>query len=125
MIYTFLESSEKLNSLFPASLQKIKFRIFQNISQFLVQALRPFRHKNMCELCDIISEKDKKGRIMMKNIFVIREEVIYVFQGEKYSHNGNSSFHISHVRIIASMECGKTRNYFSAIMHKKQFKVKK
>ena len=37
---------------------------------------------------------------------------------EKYS------FHLARVRIIGSMEYGKTRNYFSAIMNQKLFKVK-
>ena len=64
----FLESSEQLNHFFPASLHKIKFHIFQNISKCLIHRLRPFKHKNMCELCDIIPGKDKKGRITVKHL---------------------------------------------------------
>ena len=41
--------------------------------------LRPFKHKNMCELYDIIPDKDKKGRITAKNFFFLHEEVIDVF----------------------------------------------
>ena len=33
----------------------------------------------MCELCDIIPDKDKKGRIIMNKCFVLHEEVIDVF----------------------------------------------
>ena len=76
----FLESSEQLNGLFPASFHKIMFHIFQNISKCSIHGLRQFKHKNICELCDIIPDKDKTGRIMMKNVFVLREEVIDVFR---------------------------------------------
>ena len=75
----FLEESEQLDRLFPASLHKIKFHIFQNISKCLIHGLRPYKYKNMCELCDIIPDKDKKGRIMAKKCFVLHEEVINVF----------------------------------------------
>ena len=75
----FLESSEQLNCFFPASLRKIKFHIFQNISKFLIHILIPFKHNNMCELCDIVPERDKRGRIMVKKCFVLHEEVIDVF----------------------------------------------
>ena len=32
------------------------------------------------------------------------------------------SLHLAHVRIIGSIECGKTRNDFSMIIHQKQYK---
>ena len=38
-----LESSEQLHSLFPASLHKFKFHIFQNVSKFSIRGLRSFR----------------------------------------------------------------------------------
>ena len=83
----FLESSEQLNSFFPASPHKIKFLIFQNISKCSIHGLRPFKHKNMCKLCDIIPDKDKKGRIMAKKCFVLHEGVVYVFHLKKNHHN--------------------------------------
>ena len=66
----FLESSEQINIFFPDYLHKIKFHLFQNISKCLIHILRPFKHKNMCELYDIIPDQDKKGRIMVK-IFLL------------------------------------------------------
>ena len=33
----------------------------------------------MCDLCDIIPDKDNKGRTMVKKCFIIYEEVIDVF----------------------------------------------
>ena len=83
----FLESSEQINRLFPASLHKIQFHIFKNTSKFSIHGLRPLKHKNVCELCDIIRDKDKKYRIMVKKCFVLHEEVIDVFHGGGYSHN--------------------------------------
>ena len=116
----FLESSEQPNSFLPESLQKIEFRIFQNISKCSLHGLRPFKHKNICDLCDIISDKDKKVRIMVKNYFVIRDEVIDIFRENHYIPTIEKlSFCPAHVRIVGSMECGKTRKYFSAIMHQK------
>ena len=79
MNYPFLESSEQLNFFFTESLHKIKFHIFQNISKFLMHRLIPFQHNNMCELYDIIPDKDKKGIIMVKAFFVLHKEVIDVF----------------------------------------------
>ena len=37
----FLESSEQLNRFFPASLHKMMFHIFQNLSKCLIHGLRP------------------------------------------------------------------------------------
>ena len=75
----YLESSEQLRHLFPTSLNKIKFHVFQNISKCSIHGLRPFKYKNMCELCDNILGKYKRGRIMEKKCFVLHEEVIDVF----------------------------------------------
>ena len=80
----YLESLEELDHLFSAYLHKIKFRIFQNISEISIHSLRPFKYKNTCELCDNMLDKDKKGRLMVKNFF---EEVIDVFH-EKYNIAG-------------------------------------
>ena len=109
----FLESSEQLYRFFPASLHKIKFHIFQNISKCSIHGLRPFKHKNMCELCDTIPDKENKGRTMAKKCFVLHEEVIDVFHEFFYIPTIEKlSFHLAHVRIIGSMECGKTINDF-------------
>ena len=45
---------------------------------------RPFRYKNTCELCDIIQDKEKRGKIMTKKCFVLHEEVIGVFHNKFY-----------------------------------------
>ena len=78
----FLESSEQLNRFFLASLHKIKFHIFQNVYKCSIHGLRPFKHNIMCRLCDIIPEKDKRGRIMAKKCFVLREEIMGFFHEE-------------------------------------------
>ena len=54
-----LESSEQLDHVFSASLIRIKFHIFQNISKYLIHGLRPFKYKNTCGLCDTIQDKKK------------------------------------------------------------------
>ena len=41
----------------------------------------------MCDFSDIIPDKDKKGRIMVKKRFVLHEEVIDVFNEHLYSQN--------------------------------------
>ena len=38
----------------------------------------------MCELCYIIPDKDKRGRIMVKKCFVLHEEVIENFHKKSY-----------------------------------------
>ena len=75
----YLEPSGQLDRFFPATLHKIKFRIFQNISKFPIHGLRPFKHNNMCKLCDIIPDKEKKGIIMAQKCFVLHEEVVDFF----------------------------------------------
>ena len=50
----YLESSEQLDRLFPASLHEIKFRIFQNIYKFSIHGLRLFKYNKMFELFDNI-----------------------------------------------------------------------
>ena len=80
----YLESSEQLNCFFPDSLQKIKFHIFQNITEFLIHVLRPFKFKNAYEMCDNIFDKDKRGRIIVKKSFVIQEEILDVFRETFY-----------------------------------------
>ena len=79
----------------------------------------------MRDLCDIIPDKDKRGIIMSNNCFVLHEEVIDVFHVffniptiEKLS------FHLSHVSILGSMKCGKTRNDFLTLMHQKNINLK-
>ena len=75
----YLESSEQMDCLFPASLNKIRFHIFQNISKILIHWLRTFKYKITCELCDSILDKEKRGRNMVGKCFVFHKEVIDVF----------------------------------------------
>ena len=87
------------------------FHIFQNIPKCSIHSLRPFKYKNMGELCDKKLDKDKKGRLMAKKGFVLHEEVIDVFHEKYYIPTIEKvSFHLAHVRILGSMEYGKTRN---------------
>ena len=74
-----LESSEKIDLLFTASLHKIRFHLFQNISKRPINGLRQFKHKQICELCDNIQDKDKRGIITANKCFFPHEEVIGVF----------------------------------------------
>ena len=75
----YLESSEQLDDLFPDSIHKIKFHIFQNISKYLLHGLIPFKYKSTCEFCDNIQEKDIRENIMVKKCFVLHKEIISVF----------------------------------------------
>ena len=50
---------------------------------------------------------------MVKKCFVLHKEVVDVFYDNFYIPTIEKlSFHLSHVRIIGSMEGGKTINYF-------------
>ena len=80
----FLESSEQLDIFFPASLHKMKLLIFQNISECSINKSIPFKQNKICDLCDIIPDKDNKGRVMVKRFFVRYEEVIDCFHGFVY-----------------------------------------
>ena len=65
----------------------------------------------MCELCDIVPDKDNKGRKMVKKCFVLHEKVIDAFYENFYIPAiENFYLFLSHVRIFGSMECGETRN---------------
>ena len=122
----FLESSEHLNRFFPESLHKIMFHKFQNISKCLIHGLRPFKHKIVCESCDIIPDKDNKGIIMLKNVFVLRGEVVDCFHENDYILTKEKFlFHLAHVRILGSIECGKTINDCFRDNAFKIFKVKR
>ena len=57
----YLESSEQLDHLFPASVHKIKIHLFQNISKYLILRLRPVKCNNTHELCDNMRDKYKRG----------------------------------------------------------------
>ena len=58
---------------------------------------------------------------MAKKCCVIHREIIDVFHDKiLHYHNRKPSFHLAHVRIIDSMEYGKTRNDLSMIMHQKK-----
>ena len=107
----FLESSEQLDRFFPSSIHEIKFYIFQNIFKCLIHGLIRFKHKNMCDLCDIIPKKDKKGKIMVKKYFVLHEGIIYFFHEKIFIPTTEKlAFHIAHFVILGSMDCGKTKN---------------
>ena len=41
--------------------------------------IKTIKYNNMCELCNYIQDKDKRGRIMVKKCYVIHEEFIDVF----------------------------------------------
>ena len=50
---------------------------------------------------------------MVNKCFVIHEEVIDVLNNKFYIVKIEKlSFYLAHVRILGSMECGKTRIYF-------------
>ena len=73
-----LESSKRLDRLFPGSLNKIKIHIFKNIFKCSICGLIPFKYKNICELCDLTQEKYKGGNIMVKkHFFFMRKLFIY------------------------------------------------
>ena len=107
----YLEPSEQIKDIFPASLHKCKHHIFQNLSKFSIHILRPFKYKNTYELCENIPDKYKKGILMANKCFVLHEEITDALNGKYYIPTiAKLSFHLAHVRIIGSMECGKNRN---------------
>ena len=59
--------------------------------------------------------KDKRRKITVKKCFVLYKEVIDVFHNKSYIPAiENLSLHLAHVRIVGSMEYGKTTNkYFN------------
>ena len=65
----YLELSEQLDRLFPASLHRIKLHIFQNTYKCSIHGLRTFKYKNTCESCDNILDKYQRV-IIMVNIFL-------------------------------------------------------
>ena len=97
----YLESSYQLDRFFPASLNKIKFHIFQNISKRSIHSLRLFEYMNMCELYDNILDKYNRGILMVKKVFVLHEGVIDLFH-EKYRIPTIEKllFHIAHISIL-------------------------
>ena len=62
IIDPYLEASEQLDRFFPTSLHKIKFHMFQNISEFSKNySLIPFKYIITLELCDDIIDKLKRN----------------------------------------------------------------
>ena len=56
-----------------------------------------------------MQDKDKRGIIMANNCCVLHEEVIYVFHEKNYIPTiEKRSFNLVHVRILGSVECGKS-----------------
>ena len=76
---SFLEPSEKLDPFFPASLHKANVHIFKNISKCFIHGLRQFKYNNICELWELITDKYKKGSLMVSKCFVLHKEVIDCF----------------------------------------------
>ena len=81
----------------------------------------------MCKLCDKILDKYKRGKRMGKKWFVLHEEVIDIFHENFHIPKiEKRSFHLSRIKIIGSMEDGKTRNdCFHANVSKIYIKLKK
>ena len=82
---------------------------------------------NLCGFYDNILDKDTKGMLVVKKYFVPHQEVIDFFH-EKYHIPTieKLSFHLAHVRIFGSMECGKTINdYFHGNAQKYIYEAKK
>ena len=80
---------------------------------------------NMCELCNIIQYKSKKGRIMVKKYIFLYENVIDIFHDKIYILTIKKlPFHLAHVSILGSMKCGKTRDIFHDNALKNNIKLK-
>ena len=63
---------------------------------------------------------------MVNKRFVISKYVIDVFHNKLYIPTIYFLFHIDHVRVIRSMECGKTINYYFQVNYGKRYlKLKK
>ena len=60
---------------FSGSSNKIKFRIFPNLSKCSINILIPFKYGVTCELCGRVQNKCKKAKFQVKKNFVINEEV--------------------------------------------------
>ena len=92
-------------------MNKIKLHLFQNIFIYLIHVLIPIKYKNKCKLCDDISDKDNRRRIILKKCFVLHEEFMDIFHENNYIPTIEKlQYHLSYVSIIASMECRRTRN---------------
>ena len=116
----FLESPEQLNRFFPASLHKIMFHIFQNISKCSIYELVPFIHKITCKLFDVIPGKYKKGRIIVKKCFVLHEEVVEVFTNMFiFPQLKNFHFILLMSGFLVQWNMGRIEMIVSALMHPK------
>ena len=83
----YLKSSEQLDHLFPTSLHKFKFHIFQNISKCLIHVLMPFKYNNACGLCDNIQDKYKRGKLWwIISLFFTRKLLMFSWKNE-HPHN--------------------------------------
>ena len=62
---------------------------------------------------------------MVKKCFFVHKEVMDVFYDKFYiTITEKRSFHMAHVRIIGSTECGKNIDYFSGRTDQRIYKVK-
>ena len=74
----------------------------------MIHGLRPFKCKNMCDLCDNTFDKDKRGIIMVKKCFVLQKEVIDVFHENIYIPTIEKlSFHIDHGSLLVQWNAGR------------------
>ena len=79
----------------------------------------------MCELCDIIPDKYKRGRIMLKKFFVLHEEVIDVFAKNKIFPQYKNFYFILLVSVfLVQWNVGRLKIVVSEIMHKIYKKAK-
>ena len=44
-----------------------------------IRGLIPFKYKNICKLCEITQDQEKRGKFLGKKSFVLHEEFIDVF----------------------------------------------
>ena len=71
-----LESPKQLDRLFPGSLNKINFHIFQHIYKCSTHGLIPFENKNILELWDITQDKEKRENIMEKIVLLLMRKLL-------------------------------------------------
>ena len=81
------------------------------MSKCLIHLLILLKYKNTFDLCDIIHEKEKRRKMMVKKCFVLHEEVSDVFHDKIYIPTIEKlPFNLANVRILGSMKYGTTRD---------------
>ena len=82
---------QKSRPFFPGSSHKIKFHIFQNMSNHPIHGLRAFKYYNTFEVYERTQDKDKRPRIQMKNVLFFVKRLLISFMKrshKKYWFNG-------------------------------------